>query len=406
VSGARASLSALLRLAAAASALGLAAACAPVPRPSVLAELEQIRGGNAATEARASAPQAYAHAEQLRAQADEAFAAGDTSGAELLGERAVAAYAHAAALSRIARARSGADEAEGKLTASKGELSTLDAEQTRVAAEAEAIELRLRVARDAQPIQPSGRADPAREQARVAAARALSLQARLLCGAARLLLAPPPAAGAGAPDPRLTTQLDEAQAALAKVEAALAPADPKAPNAPVPAAPIDEATRARATCLAALTAVRRAATPVSRAPGAGDALLAELSAMGSLAPSRDDRGVVITLRGVFSDKGGKGAPALSAAAESRLADLGRVAAAHPAFPVEIVLHQEKALDPRDEPAQRARAEAVARALGAKAPGVRVEPMLAGNVSPVVDPAGADRARNARVEVVFVTPESF
>ncbi|MEO7330154.1 MAG: hypothetical protein ABI193_16385, partial [Minicystis sp.] len=236
--------------------------------------------------------------------------------------------------------------------------------------------------------------------------RALSLQARLLCGAARLLLGAPLAAGATAPDPKLSAQVDEAMDALGKVEAALAPPDAKAPPAPVPAAPIDEATRVRASCLTALTAVRRASTPVSRAPGAGDALLAEISAMGSLAPSRDDRGVVVTLRGLFRDKAGKGASALSPAAETRLAELGRVAAAHPSFPVEVVLHQEKALDPRDEPAQRARAEAVAKALGAKAPGVRVEPILAGNVAPVVDPAGADRARNARVEIVFVTPETF
>ncbi|MFO0760594.1 MAG: hypothetical protein U0359_29205 [Byssovorax sp.] len=385
------------------SLASLGAACAPVPRPPVLGELDQIRGGAAAAEAKALAPQALSHAEQLRAQADEAFAAGDSAGAELLGERAVAAYAHAAALARIARAQAGADEAERKLAASKTELSSIDAEQTRVAAEAEALELRVRVARDAQPIQPSGKAEPAREQARLAAARALSLQAKLLCGAARLLLGTAPPAGSPAPDEKLVALVDEAAAAHAKVDAFLNPADPKVLPA---AAPIDEATRARSGCLAALTAVRRARAPVTRAPGAGDALLAEISAMGSLSPSRDDRGVVVTLRGLFADKGGKGSPQLSAAGEARLAELGRIAAAHPGFPVQVVLHQEKPLDPKDEPAQRARAEAVARAVGGKAAGAKVEPILAGNVAPVADPASADRARNARVEVIFVTPETY
>ena len=304
----------LLRAGALGASLLGAAACAPVPRPQVLSEVDAVRGGAAATEASSFAPGAYAAAEKLRKEANAAFTAGDNAGSQILGERALAAYAHAQALSRIARAEAGADAAQASLAASKKDFGGLDAEQARLAAEADALELKVRVARDAQPIQPSGRADPERERARAAAAKALALQARLLCAAARLLQSappPPPAAALGAgpvPDPK---QLEEASAALAKVEAQLGVGDGAKP--PTGPAPIDEATRARAGCLAALTAVRRAATSVTLAPGAGDALLTELSAMGTLSPSRDDRGVFVALRGVFD---GRGALVPAAAASS------------------------------------------------------------------------------------------
>ena len=386
-----------LRGGALAALLIAAAACAPVPRPLVLGEVDAVRGGAAASEASSLAPGAFAAAEKIRKEANAAFIAGDTSGAQILGEHALAAYAHAAALARIARAEAGADAAQTSLAASKADLGGLDADQARLAAEADAFELKVRVARDAQPIEPSGRADPEREQARAAAAKALALQARLLCGAARLLQGAGAATTNGAgpvPDPK---QLEEATAALTKVEAQLGDGA-KSPAGP---APIDEATRARAGCLAALTAIRRAATPVSRAPGAGDALLTELSAMGTLSPSRDDRGVFIAFRGLFDGRG-----ALVPAAAARLAEIGKIAAAHPAFPLEIVVHNEKPVSAKDEAGQRARGEVVAKAIADTARGARIETIIAGNAAPVVNPAGADRARNSRVEIVFVTPETF
>lgn len=383
--------------------------CAPVPRPGVLAEVEQVRGSAAAKEARAQAPASVAHAEKLGREADAAFEAGDTAGAQILGERALAAYAHASAIARIARAEAALRESSALESKAKAELAGLDADQTRVLAEAEALELRLKVAVDAQPIVPSGAADPDREKARVEAARALALQARLLCSAGKLLLegapaaasseAPKPApaspsapstAAAAAPSPKtLATRLEEATAAVTKLDADLAAGGP---------APIDQASRARAGCLAALTGIRRAATPIAKAPGAGDALLTELSATGTWSPSRDDRGVAVTLRNLFKGE------ALTPAGSSRLAELGRIAAAHPTFPVVVVVHQDKEPAKTDK-TQASRAELVVKALKAeRAP--RVEAVLAGAAMPVVNPKGANRARNARVEVVFVTPETF
>lgn len=406
--------------------------CAPVPRPAVLSEVAQVRGSAAAKEARTQAPASVAHAEKLGREADAAFEAGDTAGAQILGERALAAYAHASAVARIARAEAALRESSVLESKAKAELTGFDADQARVLAEAEALELRLKVAVDAQPIVPSAAADPDREKARVAAARALSLQARLLCSAGRLLLesapktgaaspgseapkaplapspapaAPPPASTASATPPAppaapsppsLATRLEEAIAAVTKLDADLAAGGP---------APIDQASRARAGCLAVLTGIRRAATPIAKAPGAGDALLAELSATGTWSPSRDDRGVSVTLRNLFKGE------ALTPAASSRLAELGRIAAAHPDFPVVVVLHQDKEPAKKDkndksnERVQMSRAELVVKALKAeRAP--RVEPVVAGAALPVVNPEGAHRARNARVEVVFVTPETF
>jgi hypothetical protein len=375
------------------------AACAPIPRPSLLADVDRVRTGPVAAEASRYAPDAYARAQKLRDEAEAAFVAGDTAGAQLIAERALAAYARAGAIARTARAEATTTDAKVALSAAEAEVTALDADQARVGAEADALERRLKVARDAQPIQASGRADAERERARLAAARALAMEARLLCGAARLLgsFTSGTSGTSGAPpaDAKPLAPLDEAEAALAKVETELSAAS-------VPAAPIDGATRARAACLAALTGLRRAASPVSRAPGAGDALLAEVSAMGTYAPARDDRGVAVALRGVFS-----GAHALSPQGEARLAELGKIAAAHPTFPIEVVIHTDRPLAPRDEPPAKAQAEAAVRALqkgGGSA--VHAAPFVAGNLAPIADPAGPDRARNARLEIVFVTPEGF
>ncbi|MDI3286235.1 hypothetical protein [Polyangium sp. 15x6] len=380
-----------------AALVALASACAPVPRPPILSEVDAVQQGAAAKEARDLAPLAYARAEKHRKEAHAAYEAGDVAGAQLHAEWALAAYAHAHTLARVARAETDAKSAEAELASRQAELSSLDGEQSRATAEVAALEARIKVARDAQPVAPSGPADAAREKARVAAARSLALEARMLCTAARLLLPEVPAPKADTPAPigaptreALVAELDEAELIVKKLDESLAQAGP---------APIDLATRGRSTCLSALTGMRRAMTPVTRAPGAGDALLGEISATRAFSPSRDDRGIVITLRNLFAgDK-------LTPAATEQITRLGKLAAQNPRFPLAVVVHQDKEPSAKEQAAVKARADAVATALrGANAP--RVDVVLAGAASPVVDPAGSDRARNARVEIVFVTPETF
>ncbi len=366
----------------------LLAACAPPPRPPVLADVDQVRGGPAALDAKELAPAAFAHAEKLRGEADAAYQAGDLAGAQILGEQALAAYAHAHAVARIARADSRTEKGQAELKAAQAELAKIEADQARVTAEADALDLKIKVVRDAQPLVPSGRTDPDREAARLAAARALAVQARVLCAAARLLASDAPKDSDVA---RLQATIDEATTGADKLDAALGPS--------ATLAPIDQASRARAACLSALTLVRRARSPVTRATGVGDALLAELSQPGTWAPSRDDRGVFIALRGVFTGD------ALSSAGEAKVLEVAKIAAAHPTFPVAVVVHAEKAPAAKDEASLRARADAVVASL--KKNGVtKVTGVVAGAAAPVVDPHGKDKARNARVEIVFITPETL
>jgi hypothetical protein len=158
---------------------------------------------------------------------------------------------------------------------------------------------------------------------------------------------------------------------------------------------IDDAARARARCLDVLTRARRSSTaPV----GATDALLAELSASGGLEVARDERGVVVTLRNLY-----RGA-ALTEEGASALKDLGRVGVAHPAFAVQVVVH-DAAAAPGGDHVDAARGDAAKQALvGAGVPSARVATELAGARAPVADPADArSRARNERLEVVFVGP---
>jgi len=351
-------------------------------------EAERTRAGLQGRDAQTLAPQAFAEADQALRAAKEAEHAGDHVAAELHAERAVAAYQHAVAVARLARATNEETQAKEALAQAVEQSQRYATARKAAEREADDLEKQLKVARVAERPAPSGPADPDRERARLVAAQSLAMQARLLCSAARLVS--PQAPG------------------LAEAEAAAAELEKKLESSPKPA-PIDAAGRARAACLAALTKARRAGTPDADPT---DALLGELSRSvdpkatrtTDLAPSRDERGVVVTLRSLFA--GGKGsdkAAKLSAEGESTLQDLGRIAAAHPAFAVQVVIHDAAAPSSADVALDKKRGEVIAKALtdaGASADKTKVE--QAGARAPVFDPADAKRKeKNARVEVVFV-----
>lgn len=367
-------------------AAALLLGCHSIPPPQVLAEADQIAEGPAARDARKHAASAVARADELRRQAHAAFEDDRRVDAQFLGEQAVAAYAYAGALSRLARADTEEGRATAALAKAKAALADLQKEQARLDAELAALETRVQVIREAELPASSGAASPERERARREAAIALAGQAKLLCAASALLGAPPAKVG-----DEVEKELAAAKKSLDAVVAELA--------APA-ASPIDAARGARASCLAVLTRMRRAQTPVSTAPGAGDALLAELSAAGRYSPSRDDRGVVVTVRSPFTgDK-------LATTAEATLTELVGVSRAHPTFPVIVVLHLDR--EPKnaeDRSLAEKRVASVAERFRAGGAG-RVDAQLAGTALPVVDPAGKDRARNARLEVIFVNPETF
>jgi hypothetical protein len=358
------------------SALFIAVACAAAPRLRAFGEADAVRNGPAATQARPLAPQAAAHADRLLDEAERIYRKGDLAGAQILSEHAIAAYHHTVALGRLVTAEHRLEQAQAARTRVEVGLAQLEAEQRRVIAETDDLEARARVVRDAVPLTPSRPATPEREQARREAARSLGSQARLLCVATRLL------------DPK-APKLEANLSALDALDATLRQA--------AGAAPIDEALRLRSACLHGLTLTRRAATRASPAAGAADALLADLGRLDGLYPYRDDRGVVVTLRGLFTPDGN-----LSPRARQELIRLRDVAKAHPDFPLLVVLHAArgpaKAADER-------RGHQLAEALEQGA-GVRIETHRAGSSEPLVDPREPGAAeRNERVEVIFVSPTS-
>ena len=338
-----------------------------------LAEVDRVRETPAAKEAAELAPQAYARAEVERSEARKAERGGDQVAALLYADRAVAAYEHAFVLARLARATKENDAAQAALATAAERTRELAASRQQVDAEGDQLEKTLAVAREAQPTLASGPADEKREAARLVAARALVAEARLLCGSARLI----------APDaPGLADAEKEASDLEAQIDARPHPA------------PIDAAARVRAKCLEKLTAARRTSAKVT----GSDELLAEVSARGGLDPSRDERGVVVPLRDVF-----EGA-SVAKKAEPLLAELGRIAAAHPDVGVQIVVHDAATPSKTEAEADTQRADAIVKALvAAGANADRVKGETAGARAPIVDPGDlAHRAMNARVDVVFVT----
>jgi len=347
-------------------------------------DAERMRAGLNGKDVPTLAPQAFAAANQEIELAKQAQASGDETGAELHGDRALALYNQAIALARLARATQEEAAASETLAHAIEQAQRYATQRKAVDREADDLEKKLRVAREAQLPPSSGPADPERERARVVAAQSLVTQARLLCSAARLVSAQAPG-------------LSDAETAVSTLE--------KQIDASRTGVPIDPAARARAACLTSLTKARRTTGVDADQP---DTLLSELSQSGDaaragrrtgdLAPARDERGVVVTMRSAF--KGDK----LTAEAEASLKDLGRVAAAHPTFGVQVVFHDATTPSAGETLANQKRGQAVLQALvegGAAAAKVKVE--QAGAKAPVVDPKDArHRDRNARIEVVFVS----
>jgi hypothetical protein len=353
------------------------AGCAHTVVVSVpVVDMDRARSGPDVKDGALLAPQEFAHAEEERALSNKAAAAGDATSADL----------HAV-LARLARATDAEAAARLKLAEEEANVQRLVAAKVPFETEAGVLANDLAIAREAVSPVHVGPADAAREKARLVAARSLAAEAHLLCGAAKLLTRGTTPAADDA-DAALLATAEQGEAA---VEASFAqPAKPKA------TAPIDAAARARADCLNALTHERRATGGANS--GDADALLSTLSSHGGWDPSRDERGVVVTLHGAF-----KGT-ALASEAEKQLRDLGHVAAAHGTFPLQIVVHDATTPDKTETTADTARAQAALAALTAGgASGAQAATETVGARLPKTDPNDpATRGYNARLEVVFVS----
>ncbi|HEY6725437.1 MAG TPA: hypothetical protein VI197_15485, partial [Polyangiaceae bacterium] len=263
------------------------------------------------------------------------------------------------------------------LAKNQQKLAGLDEQAQRISAEADNLELRVKVLRDAQPLATPAAASPERERARAAAARALLSQARLLCLSTRLL------------EPKR----DSVSQQLAVIDGLEVAVGREA------TVDLNAATQVRSACLKELTLVRRPQLLAAPAEGLTDTLLEALTKTEKFHAFRDDRGVVVVLRDVLT---AQGTPTSSGA--EQLEALARVAKAHPKFPLLVVTHSASpsntasAAGPRD-------LEALVGFLKDKgAPSVQGH--AAGDAQPVAPPKrpGA-RERNTRVELVFVSPSS-
>ncbi len=348
-----------------ASALLFLFGCAAAPRPALLSQADATRLAPRVQASEKGAPQAFLGAEDLWQQAQKAYENGDMAQSELLSEQAIAAYEHAVVLARLAAAIGRSSTASSALLGAQKEVLSLDQNAKELEVEVLDLEARAKVARDALPPPKSEPATPERERARQKAAQALLTQARLLCVSARLL-------DPGHPDaPK--ADLEE----VTRLELVAAPA------------PIDQARRVRARCLQLLSEVRRPKVRQNPQGFAAEGLLTELSEA-KFGPFRDDRGVVVTLREVFGSGN-----LLAADTDEKLAALGRIAKAHPEFPVLVVLHT-AGDKPRDG------GMLLTKLNEAGASNVTLD--AAGSTLPVAPQSEPGAAkRNERVEIVFVSP---
>jgi outer membrane protein OmpA-like peptidoglycan-associated protein len=348
------------------------AGCVRSPKPVIFAQIDAEREKPHVVAAREGSPTLYGKAEALKKRAEEAYAAGDTATAELLGHHALAAYEHAAATARLTAATIKQSKEAARAAKLSEQLVADDASRLDIDREADRLEAEVAIRHEALAPAVSGKTDPAREAARWTAARANLAVADALCNGAHVLA--PKAKG-----------VEEARKILADVVS-------KAKNEK-DAAPIDSSTRARSLCLKALTNAR--ALTVSGGGATGDALVKELADAG-LVSSRDERGVIATLP-ASAFEGSK----LTAAGKTQLDALGKIAKARSTWAIVVVVHA--APGKLDAARDTARAKLVQDGLAAAgADASRVATSTPGASLLAYDNKDPKNApKNERVEVIFV-----
>lgn len=349
--------------------------CAAGPLPAPVSQADAVSDSKAASEAKEHAPQAFAAAEKLLAEAKWLHDQGRDEEAAAAGEEAIAAYSYAFALARAAEAEERLERAKKDKSDAAQEVAELDRLQSEVSSDADAFEMRARVHLDTEQVKDVTELTPERAMARRLAARQLHSEAKLLCIATQLL------------DPK-AKGLTDSQETLAKLAGELSVGSVKTDLYP-------RAASARAKCLEHLTQARRPA--IKKAPESADSdrLLTALTETAKVFAFRDDRGIVVNLGNPLDAEG-----ALTEAATQILEILGGTAKAHPNFPLLIVAHtaksgQKERSDKMIQMATEGLKQAGAPAISAEA----VE-----NTQPVVSHQvrGANE-KNERLEVVFVVP---
>lgn len=357
----------------------VAIGCPRAPKPAIFAQVEQVRTSPEATRAKEGSPALFAKAQGLERRAEEAWARGDSATAQLLGEHALAAYAHAIATARLTAAVERQSNAAARRTKAQERLEADTKTLTDTSLELERLEGEVAVRREALVPVASGKTDAAREAARWVATRANLGVADVLCAGATLLAKDAPAV---------------ASARKVLDEVALKAKDGKGD------APIDASTRARALCLKALVSAR--AIAVASGGPAGEALIEDLKTQG-FATVRDERGIAAVLPQVPASAATfePGTAKLTAQGKTKAEDLGRLAKANPGFAIVVIVHAGPGAANASRDAARAKAVADALASVGADPS-RIAVSTPGAALPAYDPKDTKAAPgNERVEVLFV-----
>lgn len=375
-------------------AAGVVYGCAQQPRPAPLVAATDTRHSPAIQQYRDLAPQQFAHAEALHQQAEDLYEQDQITASSIVAERAIVAYERVAVIARLAQAQLNEAQAGKQLASLSTTQQTMDAEQERLKADIEAMQQLIKVVQDAQPLESSTPTDASREQARLAAARAIAVDAQLLCSAAQLI------------NSRLDG-LQQAQKEVLELQNTLA-------QWPKPA-PIDTANALRNNCLSLLTLARtsngtssssapnstqtsaRSDTPSSGSSRLADEVLVQLSQVGNLAPSVDDRGVIVIVRGD---------PTRDESAKHAVQALADTAKNNANYPIQVVAHTRARPTAQTKQQATQRSQAIVDAL--KNAGIdanRIALINAAHFRPVVhDPIPPPtNSLNDRVEVVLVAP---
>ena len=353
----------------------IALGCTAAPLPPPVTQADAVAESGAAMEAKDLAPQAFAAAEKMRAEAGWLYDEGRLEEAGIAGEQAIAGYNEAFALARAAKASERMALAQAELDQAKLAVAQLDVLQGQIAADADAYEMRARVHLDKEEVKDVDAISPERAKARRLAAKQLAAEADTLCLATRLLDAD-------------AVNLDEAEKKISVLAKELSQGSMKDDLYP-------RATEVRADCLQRLTLVRRPETKKDPESAESDRLLKALSETGKLFAYRDDRGVVVNLPSPLSVQG-----SLSESATEALKILAGTAKAHPDFPVLLVIHTAKN-------GQEKRAEQISAAVQAALENGGVAKLTIQDVQDS-QPAVSSRLqgsaeKNERVEVIFITP---
>ena len=368
----------------------LVGACGGSRSSEPLSAASRLARSPAAIEARTSAPDEHREARDALAAALRARDEGRDAEADRLALEAGVLFEIAIATSQTKIARSRIGTAERMTQDAERERDESNAarraEEARISVRLKQQEIdRVLQEERARAIEDErGRPPTTAEAARARAERERTAAEEMRSRARAVLVAAEALLGAAA----------DSDASVAAARRSVAEAEAAASGEA--AAALASATTARSKASEALA--RRAASDragQARLRAEDAALLDEAGAAGGLSPREDARGIVVTVRGVFS---GRATAVSDRAPLERVAQLAR---AHAAYPIVVEGHTASGRNVQALTAERARAVVEALvALGVDA--ARVRPVGLGASRPLAaeELTGA-RERNDRIEVVFV-----